>query len=126
MDSSVDLRKAPLGKVEGLCSKGARDHQVIVVNSDRTLLASIFTLGHETVHVKQYLTGQLREDQGGILWQGKHYYPHWMASNPANYLRLPWEAEAFAKQDYLYRLAVRSLSRDHCVDLVHDFIREVA
>jgi hypothetical protein len=58
------------------------------------------TLAHEMVHVKQLARGILRAENGVKYWRGKRY------SNRTKYLNCPWELEAFAKQEILFRRAI--------------------
>lgn len=61
------------------------------------------TLAHEMVHVKQLAKGVLRTENGIKYWRGRRY------SNRAKYMNLPWELEAFAKQEILFRRAIERL-----------------
>jgi len=58
------------------------------------------TLAHEMVHVKQLAKGTLRATNGKKYWRGKFY------SKRVGYLDTPWEREAFAKQEILFRKAI--------------------
>lgn len=58
------------------------------------------TLAHEMVHVKQFVKGHLRVENGKKLWRGKH------VTKRVKYLDQPWEREAFMKQEMLFRKAV--------------------
>jgi hypothetical protein len=57
------------------------------------------TLAHEMVHVKQLIRGTLKTQAGVKYWRGKKF------SKRVKYLSTPWEQEAFAKQDILFRRA---------------------
>lgn len=58
------------------------------------------TLAHEFVHLYQYLTGALRDiDSETVIFLDK-VYPATL-SNYDDYVALPFEAEAFAKQEEL-------------------------
>lgn len=61
------------------------------------------TLAHEMVHVKQLARGILRTNQGKKYWRGQFY------SNRTKYMNRPWELEAFAKQEILFRRAIERL-----------------
>lgn len=61
------------------------------------------TLAHEMVHVKQLVKGTLRAENGIKYWRGKRY------SNRTKYLNCPWELEAFAKQEIIFRRAIERL-----------------
>lgn len=58
------------------------------------------TLAHEMVHVKQLAKGILKADKGVKYWRGKRF------SKRVKYLDTPWEQEAFAKQEILFRRAI--------------------
>ena len=58
------------------------------------------TLAHELVHVKQMAKGQLKPVKNGHTWMGKRY------SNKTAYLSLPWEVEAFSRQEIIMRRAL--------------------
>ena len=57
-------------------------------------------LAHEMVHVKQIAKGKLKIVRGRKHWNGKRY------SNKTKYLDMPWEIEAFSKQELLFRRAL--------------------
>ena len=58
------------------------------------------TLAHEMVHVKQLAKGILRAENGNKYWRGKKF------SKKIKYLDTPWEQEAFAKQEIIFRRAI--------------------
>jgi hypothetical protein len=61
------------------------------------------TAAHEMVHVKQWSTYQLTT-AGSFYWEGKRF--HSIVGSKLSYqeyTELPWEAEAFARQDELYQ-----------------------
>lgn len=57
------------------------------------------TLAHEMVHFKQYAKGHLRKDGDIFHWRGKQY------SADMPYLDMPWEVEAYSKQELMFRKA---------------------
>jgi hypothetical protein len=59
------------------------------------------TLAHEMVHVRQLAKGQMKflPNQNRI-WMGKRY------SNKTHYLDQPWELDAFARQEIVFRKAI--------------------
>ncbi len=59
------------------------------------------TLAHEMIHVKQLAKGHLKQVNGVNYWRGKRY-----RKNHA-YLDMPWEVEAFSKQELLFRKALK-------------------
>jgi len=60
------------------------------------------TLAHEMVHVKQFAKGHFQIVNGTNFWKGKKI------TKRVKYLDLPWEIEAFSKQEILFRKAVES------------------
>lgn len=58
------------------------------------------TLAHEMVHVKQFAKGHFQIVDGKYFWKGKR------VTKKVKYLDLPWEREAFAKQEILFRKAI--------------------
>ena len=58
------------------------------------------TLAHEMVHVKQLAKGTLKQVNGVSYWKGKRYRKN------HKYLNLPWEIEAFSKQELLFRRVI--------------------
>ena len=53
------------------------------------------TLGHELVHVKQYVKGELGTDRHGRLrYNGVHYY----VDTLKDYFELPYEIEAYGRE----------------------------
>jgi hypothetical protein len=58
------------------------------------------TLAHEMVHVRQMARGTLQAINGVNYWCGKKY------SKKTKYLDQPWEQDAFARQDIIFRKAI--------------------
>lgn len=58
------------------------------------------TLAHEMVHVKQLATGVLKINNGINYWRGKRY------TKRTKYMDMPWELDAFAKQEIIFRRAM--------------------
>ena len=79
------------------------DSYVVTIKPGRLHEMGI-TLAHEMVHVKQLARGVLKTKNGTKYWRGKRY------SKNTKYLNTPWELEAFAKQEILFRRAVERLS----------------
>jgi hypothetical protein len=79
------------------------DSYVITIKPGRLHEMGI-TLAHEMVHVKQLARGVLKTKNGNKYWRGKRY------SKNTKYLNTPWELEAFAKQEILFRRAIERLS----------------
>jgi len=58
------------------------------------------TLAHEMVHVRQMAKGILKIENGINYWRGKKY------SKKTRYLDMPWEKDAFSKQELIFRRAI--------------------
>lgn len=58
------------------------------------------TLAHEMVHVRQLAKGILRAEDGKKYWRGKLY------SNRLKYTNQPWEQDALARQEIVFRRAI--------------------
>lgn len=74
---------------------------MVVIKPNRKLKEIGLTLAHEMVHVKQMAKGTLKSLKGGThLWANKRY------SKKTAYLSMPWEIEAFSKQELIFRRAI--------------------
>jgi hypothetical protein len=78
---------------------------VLIKQPKRVTKASLLdmgtTLAHEMVHVRQLAKGLMKflPNQARI-WMGKRY------SKKTHYLDQPWELDAFARQEILFRKAI--------------------
>jgi len=78
---------------------------VLIKKPKRLTKASLLdmgtTLAHEMVHVRQLAKGQMKflPNQSRV-WMGKRY------SKKTHYLDQPWELDAFARQEILFRKAI--------------------
>ena len=74
---------------------------MVIIKPNRKLKEIGLTLAHELVHVKQMAKGTLKSTKNGAhLWAGKTY------SKKTAYLSMPWEIEAFSKQELILRRAI--------------------
>ena len=74
---------------------------MVVIKPTRSLKDLGLTLAHEMVHVKQLAKGQLKHrPTGSYIWAGKRF------SKKTEYLSMPWEIEAFSKQELILRRAL--------------------
>jgi len=84
---------------DGTCEKISKKKFVIELNDDLGVELRLITLAHEIVHIKQYLTKQLRTwhlKTGTIdVWEGKRF-------RNVNYFQQPWETEALLLEEQLY------------------------
>jgi hypothetical protein len=76
------------------------DTVLVVLKPKRNRLELGITLAHELVHVRQLAKGILKITPQGKKWRGKFY------SRRTPYLDQPWEQEAFARQEIIFRRAI--------------------
>ena len=76
------------------------DTYLVVLKPTRDLYALGVTLAHELVHVRQMAKGILKSVAKGQIWNGKLY------TKKTKYLDQPWEQDAFAKQELVFRRAI--------------------
>ena len=69
----------------------------VVLIKPKNLKDMGITLAHEMIHVKQLAQGTLKQVNGVNYWKGKRYRKN------HKYLEMPWEIEAFSKQELLFR-----------------------
>ena len=83
---------------------GAKNMFFVVLNSKASPVNLGITLAHEMVHVAQMTKGILKgSTRGAQCWAGKRY------SKNTDYLNRPWEIQAFAKQEILFRRALNEI-----------------
>ena len=75
------------------------DSYVVVVKPMKLKDLGI-TLTHEMVHVRQMAKGILQTVNGVNYWRGKKY------TKRTKYLDQPWEQDAFARQEIIFRKAI--------------------
>jgi hypothetical protein len=96
---TIHIVQMPKLGADGTCEKISNKEFVIELNDNLGLEHRLVTLAHETVHIKQYLTKQLRTwhlKTGTIdVWEGKRF-------RNVNYFQQPWEAEALLLEEQLY------------------------
>jgi len=76
------------------------DTMLVVLKPNRNWANLGVTLAHELTHVAQFARGHLKPTSKGRLWMGKFY----KLDHP--YLEQPWEIQAFAKQELIFRRAI--------------------
>jgi hypothetical protein len=72
---------------------------LVVIKPKRNLVELGLTLAHEMVHVRQLAKGMLKQKRSGHTWLGKMY------GKKTPYLDMPWEIEAFSRQELILRRA---------------------
>jgi hypothetical protein len=73
---------------------------LVVLKPKRDLCNLGITLAHELTHVAQFAKGTLQVAPKGKIWNGKFY------GRRVAYLQQPWEIQAFAKQEIIFRRAI--------------------
>lgn len=113
-DSKADvmLRRRDIGPEfhHGAMTQVDDDLFVMILNVNGfTLFEAISTLGHEAVHMWQYMRGDMVVDQekDGATWKGEYFTQERM---DADYHALPWEKEAFERQHGLFDSAMKTLN----------------
>lgn len=76
------------------------DTVLVVLKPTRNWINLGITLAHELTHVAQFAKGTLQLAQKGKLWKGRLY------KNNHPYLDQPWEIQAFARQEIVFRRAI--------------------
>ncbi len=74
---------------------------IMILKPAKQLSSMLLTLAHELVHVKQIVSGKLKDvGDGSKRWNGKVYH------RDTPYLEQPWELQAYAKQELVMRRAI--------------------
>jgi len=102
-------RKAVLIRLESDCDGMGMtvpvdiiDSYVVVIQPRMSIKDIGLTLAHEMVHVRQMAKGILRSVNGVHYWAGRRY------TKRTKYLDQPWEQDAFARQEIIFRKAIDS------------------
>ena len=72
---------------------------MVVIKPHRRLKEIGITLAHEMVHVRQLAKGILQQRRNCNIWAGKKY------GKKTAYLDMPWEIDAFSRQELILRRA---------------------
>jgi hypothetical protein len=73
---------------------------IVVILKPKDFVELGVTLAHEMVHVKQLALGILKTENGINYWRGKRY------TRRTKYLDMPWEIDAYSKQELIFRRAI--------------------
>ena len=76
------------------------DSYVVIIKPTMSIKSIGVTLAHEMVHVRQMAKGILKIKNGVNYWCGKRY------TKRTKYLDQPWEQDAFARQELVFRKAI--------------------
>lgn len=102
-DDSTIIRLASLKKFN---LRGSMDgvNKVATIRYRTGFKSMLETLAHELVHAEQFHKGKLKytwsDTKWDAVWKGKRYHIAPTSNLPA-YMELPWEREAFERQDAL-------------------------
>ena len=96
----IKVTNTEVGDHEGATAPLDVIDSYVVLIKPRSLKDMGITLAHEMVHVKQLAKGTLKQVNGVNYWNGKRYRKN------HRYLNLPWEIEAFSKQELLFRKVI--------------------
>jgi hypothetical protein len=78
----------------------ALDSYVVVIKPSLSIKDIGLTLAHEMVHVRQFAKGILKVKNGVNYWKGKKF------TKRTKYLDQPWEQDAFARQEIVFRKSI--------------------
>jgi hypothetical protein len=76
------------------------DTYLVVIKPTKDFVSLGVTLAHELTHVAQFAKGTLKLTPKGKRWKGKYY------GRNVPYLSQPWEIQAFAQQEIVFRRAI--------------------
>lgn len=93
----IKVSKNELNGQEGATAPLDMIDAYVVLIKPKNLKDMGITLAHEMIHVKQLAKGTLKQVDGVNYWKGKRYRKN------HRYLEMPWEIEAFSKQELLFR-----------------------
>jgi hypothetical protein len=96
----VRVAREGLEDHDGLTSHLSHFDAIVILIKPQSFERMGVTLAHEMVHVKQLAKGTLKTIKGVNYWNGKRY------GKRTKYLDMPWEIEAFSKQELLFRRAI--------------------
>ena len=96
----IKVTNTEVGDHEGATAPLDVIDSYVVLIKPRSLKDMGITLAHEMVHVKQLAKGTLKQVNGVNYWNGKRYRRN------HKYLNLPWEIEAFSRQELLFRKSI--------------------
>lgn len=118
-DASVLMVKEafPYRHQKGNVCRLSRDCFRVAVNARNDIFDGTFALSHETVHIKQHLAQQLRDDRHGLWWCGR-FFPAAVATSKDLYHDLPWEKEAHALGPRLHEAGLSVLTTSEFVGMI--------
>jgi len=93
------LKNLKTRRTHGKCIRSANGKVITVLLNAKVLPGfkdMAETLGHEMVHVEQYMTGRMTSDGYHRVWEGQKHDGR--GTTYESYRNLPWEKEAFDRQ----------------------------
>ena len=96
----IKVTNQDLDKMDGATAPLDVIDSYVVLIKPKNIKEMGITLAHEMVHVKQLAKGTLKQVNGVNYWNGRRYRKN------HKYLNLPWEIEAFSKQELLFRRVI--------------------
>ena len=110
-DASIEIIRGNLGRTgrAAIASMGLGYYRLI---TDIRLEPHevVHSLGHELIHFHQFARGDMAEQPNRIIWKGNSFQLAELdCDGMMAYLNQPWEQEAFAKQDELFKAVAREL-----------------
>jgi len=93
----IKVTNQDLDKMDGATAPLDVIDSYVVLIKPKNIKDMGITLAHEMVHVKQLAKGTLKQVNGVNYWKGKRFRKN------HKYLNMPWEIEAFSKQELLFR-----------------------
>ena len=91
----------------GLCAKTGHRQVTVALYNKLSVIKLLYTLAHEMVHVKQFALGHYRQEvkKGSVqhFWMGKRV--------SAEYIKRPWEIEAFSRESLLVEVLSNHVAR---------------
>ena len=76
-----------------------KGNQYALFVDDMSRYEAIKVISHELVHLKQYRSEKLILNKNSVIWDGREY-SEWEINN-MDYMRRPWEREAYDEQRWL-------------------------
>ena len=101
LDIRLEIKRKMDEDYLGCCyhlSKGRPSYFLIELLYNKDIYSMVSKLAHEMVHVKQYITGELKHKGSSIsVWKGEVF-----DEKITDYWDLPWEIEAYGREVGLY------------------------
>lgn len=104
LNIKIDNNETKQNNAWGLCTWIDNRHKprkfLIELSTEQTKKNFFLTLIHELVHVKQYLTGEMKDYMSGEAKWKKTFYKK--LETVSDHTSLPWEKQAYKLSEKLY------------------------